>query len=257
MGLPNEAASKLALAQQRGDPQATLDAWEPKIRERQVHLLDGEKALAELLRILQLEAPEPEQPLWEHLVEQFPENLEIRKQASAHALRAGDSSRAARHAMQAAQSLLLRGDTPQAQEYFRIVIRCEPENQDALLYLAFLNPPGTLQKPETSHQVEILCREGLFEAAIHLVRKELQGSTQDIPRYDLLVATCRRAGMDPSSYLVAQAHLLLEEDPPRARFLIQTALQEAQDREQVVDGLQRSTEIRGLFSPEERLSWGK
>lgn len=167
------------------------------------------------------------------------------------AYRCNDLVRAGRLTMQAARRAFVAGELAAAREGFRNVLAGDPENHEALLYLAALVPP----EPDPARdllelRVELLAREGLIDAALHQGRRALRGGSRDLPVYGLLVKTCEDADLDPSPYLLAQGHLVLAEgDRPLARALFQRACAKATHREEVVEGLLQTPGIAGLFSP--------
>lgn len=225
------------------------DLEEARSRQR-----EAEAAFAQIRDGLGEQSPEDALVACEVLLERFPRFLPALEEACGQALRAGDSARAAHHSMRSAARHLARGSLTAAQEAYRTVIRCEPGNPEALLFLAVLSPPSP-EHPGNSLElrVEVLEREGLVDAAVHQVRRELRGTLRDLPLYQLLVRICRDAGRDPSAYLLAQGHLLHDEDPARARELFREAVEAAENRERVVDSLLRSPGVRQLFSPTELL----
>lgn len=223
-----------------------------RIDDSQVHTQLAEAEFQRMRLSLPFQDPEDALLTCEAMVQRYPQYVPALLEASRRAARAGDMRRCARHAMEVGKRQFLRGELSEARESFRSVIRAEPENHEALLYIAALVPPEPGSARDLlALRVELLCREELFEAAIHLARRQLRGSPKDLPVYDLLVRTCRRAGGDPSPYLIAQGHLMVDEDPDLARDLFYQAVQETSDRERAVDALLRSGGIQGLFSPTE------
>lgn len=189
----------------------------------------------------------------EDFLTRFPEHPKAMADARQQAYRSNDTVRAGRLAMAAARRAFVAGALAEAREGFRHVLAGDPENHEALLYLAALVPP----EPDPARdllelRVELLAREGLIDAALHQGRRALRGGSRDLPVYGLLVKTSEDAGLDPSPYLLAQGHLVLAEgDRPLAKALFRRAAAMAAHREEVVEGLLQTPGIAGLFNPTE------
>lgn len=106
--------------------------------------------------------------------------------------------------MRLAQDAFLRGRDMEARRHLRDILSIEYGNDEALLYLASLDPPG-LGAPEDVPllRVWLLRREALHEAARYRARRELRDGPEDRPYLDLLAGICEDLGDDPTPYLVA------------------------------------------------------
>ncbi len=251
-----EAIQGTALASEVGDSLAS--EWEETKREiEKAQALQGE-ADGEL-NLLRLQGatqdPEEAHTATQTFLERFPLHSGGLSEAAVRASRAGDPLRAGKYTMEAAARAFQRGDLIQAREGFRAALRGDPENKEALLYLAALVPPDFTNQDDLLHiRVQILQREELFEAALHLIRRELRGGPKDLPLYEMLVETSRLGAKDASPYLLAQGHLALSMgDTPLAKSSFAEACAESDERDTIVDGLLRIQGITELFNPTELL----
>jgi hypothetical protein len=158
--------------------------------------------------------------------------------------------------MRLAQDAYLRGRDQEARRHIRDILAIEYGNDEALLYLASLDPPGLGAPEEVSMlRVWLLRREGLLEAARYRARRELRDGPEDRPYLEILAAICEDLGDDPTPYLVDLCVLDLREDRvEEGRAKLQEALGFAPDPGKAVRQFLDVPEIWQAFRPGDLLA---
>lgn len=175
---------------------------------------------------------------------------------AALAAETGDHHRAAAVHLDLAKRALLREEGVDARRHLRAALENDPEGDEALMYLAIVDPPPYDAPTEIWRlKIALLEREELWDAATHRARALLTGRPSDFSVHAVLATLCRRAGRDPSGHLISQGHLALRDrDPPRARDCFLAALAEAPDPQAVAETLLRSPEVHEALTPSELLA---
>ena len=154
-------------------------------------------------------------------------------------------------AMELGQRALLRENFALAREHFRLVIDAEPEYDEAILYLASLDPP-TLQGQETPLllRVRILLREDLPEAARHHALKGLTGGQGDVPLHEALAEAAVACGQDSSAHLLRCGCLALDRrDLATAQEYFLAALSASGSPEETYQAMLDVEDLGEVFSP--------
>lgn len=193
--------------------------------------------------------------LWEGFLGKYSGHPPAMEAAAASAAAARNFARAAHWSLRLGRHHFLCAEDPAARESFRAALRAEPDNQEALLYLAAIESP--VAGPEAGDRevrAALLRREELHEVAIHLARKDLRGTPDDLSVHRLLVELCRESGADATDHLLAQGFLALESgDEALARSCFEEAVRDSPAGDTLVDTLIHSPAIHQIFSPTELL----
>jgi hypothetical protein len=105
-------------------------------------------------------------------------------------------------------------------------------------------------------KVTLFEREGLFDAAIFHARQALTGASQDFGVLALLTRLSNEAGQDPSPHILAQGHLAWKTgDLQVARDCFRSAIEQAQEREGLIEELLVHNGIEAVISRQELLSY--
>jgi tetratricopeptide (TPR) repeat protein len=167
----------------------------------------------------------------------------------------GNVHEAARIWLDLAVRALFREEEPLATKYLHRVLRADLENDEALMTLASIRPPGFDAPRELwKLKVSLLEREELWEAAIYQTRTQLTGAPEDFPVLAKLVQLTRKANEDPSSFLVTQAQLAVEMgDEQLAKDCVDEAIETSFDRNTLIDQLVLGVGIEAGYSVNELL----
>jgi tetratricopeptide (TPR) repeat protein len=197
-----------------------------------------------------LEDPEAALILYEGFVRKHPGFAPAVERSLELAGECEDPSRIGRGVLELGKSALLREDFGGARQNFRFVVECEPENDEALLYLASMNPPGSdVPRDVLGLRLHLLKEEKIYDAALHLARKSLEGRQEDIPLNELLVALCEVSGKDPFPYLVNLGQLAMErEEHDQAKKYFEMAVSSSETPDLVVDVLTETPDIGDVFT---------
>lgn len=155
--------------------------------------------------------------------------------------------------MALARDALLRESTREAHRHLRDILTEEFDNDEALLYLASLDPPGPeAPRDVPSLRIWLLRREGLVEAATAHALRELQGGQEDVPYLEQLVEMSRGASLDATPHRIALGRLAMErEDLEEAREQFRRALEESRDLAGTVGRLVRTPGVWRILRPGE------
>lgn len=190
----------------------------------------------------------------ETFLKAFPHHLPALFRRAELAEKAGDRPRAARLHWQLAGLALVMEQPDLARRHLRGVLAVQPEDDDALAYLASLDQPA---RPRSGRildmKIDVLRREGLTGVAVLQLRKSLSGGPGDDETHGRLVELCREAGQDPSPHLLAQGAIKLGQGKEKeARALFEAAVAAATDKDHVIDQLVHTPGVAALI-PRSRL----
>lgn len=155
--------------------------------------------------------------------------------------------------MEDGRRALVRDDLEGATEAFRQVLSVEFENDEAMLYLASIQPEDT-PWPENPRHLRpfLLERCELLEAAFHNALKNLRGGDEDRPLLELLVRLSPRLGRDGSRHSLALSVFELNRgNMDAARMLCRQAIKDTTDTELLASSLLRVPGIEKLLEPED------
>lgn len=162
----------------------------------------------------------------------------------------GSHAEAAAIFLELARRAMYREEEDDARRFFRRSLRNDFGNEEALMYLATLEPLAYDAPREVWRlRVALFEREGLLEAAIFHARTRLTGEVTDFPTLALLANLSRKAGEDPSPHLLAQGHLSWKGGDPRlARECFEAALEAAQEPNELIEELLLTGGIEEVIS---------
>ncbi len=166
---------------------------------------------------------------------------------------ASAEGRVSRGALELGRSSLLREDFKEARQMFRFVLESEPENDEALLFLASLNLPEV--KPgehPLQTKLNILIREELPQVAMHRVRRALRKKGLSAAIQLSLFEYCISLGQDLEPYLMALlAEATRTHDSGLARQVVQRAIEATDDHAFLVSIFLNHPEFEVLLSKQE------
>lgn len=167
----------------------------------------------------------------------------------------GKHQDAARIHVELATRALWREEDLVATKHLHKVLTLDLENDQALMMLASIRPPGyDAPKEVWKLRISILEREELWDAAVYHARKQLRGGAGDFQVLAMIVGLCRKAQRDPSPHLLAQGYLALDQgDPQLARDCFDEAIEQAPDRNGTIDLLLTRAGIEVAFTHQELL----
>lgn len=207
-------------------------------------------AFLELGRDLDEQPGSPDLPeRCETFLKAFPLHMPAVRRRAELADRAGDRPRAARLHWQLASLALVMEQPEEVRRHLRAVLAVQPEDDDALAYLASLDRHLLPRSGRILDlKVDVLRRAGLPGAAILKLRKALSGGPGDAENHERLVELCKETGQDPSPHLLALGSIRLgmgrTED---AIALFENAILAARDRDHLLGQLMRTPGVAALL----------
>jgi tetratricopeptide (TPR) repeat protein len=191
----------------------------------------------------------------EEYLQRFPSYLPALEASAGLYLQAGDSLAAGRRHLDLARRALARGESEQARNHFREVLRVEPEHDESLLALACLTDTAIDAGGDLiEFKLHLLEAEGLFATALHLARRHSGGPQADPAALARMTGLAERAGLDPTPYRVAQGKSALDRgDPQGARSFFEAALHGAPDQGFTIDIMLAIPGIERVYSQLELL----
>lgn len=184
----------------------------------------------------------------ETFLERHPHYVPAQELEITLAMVAGVPLQATRGVLELAQAAVLREDFTVAKRYLHYLLEQEYENDEALLFLASLDPPEAPEGALAGElRVALLRREGLLEVAKHHARSMLTGGPEDVRVHETLAELCIESGHDPSPHLLSLVHHALRSgDEHTARIRLADALHHGQDKAALVAQVLESPELGAL-----------
>lgn len=184
----------------------------------------------------------------EEFLSRYPHHPAALEQAAELYSRTGDVAQASQILLRLARRALHRADPGRARALLRNLLRLDMANDDALLYLAILDPERRRDdRPLPLYRADLLAREGLYPAAIHHARQALVGGPEDLSLLEHISELARAGGADPGAPLLEAARVALGADLGHAQALAARAWEVTTRPAALAEEVLAMAEARQLF----------
>lgn len=248
------AASKLLLAASTVADTPELDEAKRRMFLLAAELSEAGKEFRELEELLE-DCVEPERGLvaCAAFLDRHPGYIPAQERSIALAVEGGIPVEATQGILELARGAIFREDFGQARGYLRHLLEQEYDCEEALLFLAFLDPPEIVPgRGIPLLKIDLLRREGLLRVASHHARSLLTGGPEDVPLRELLVELAREMGEDPGPhYLDLMLRSLREGDRGAVLDYLARAVVDGVERKFLATSILQDPDVGGSLTPEE------